>query len=390
MKVLHLLKTSTGATWALRQMRELVRAGVEVHAAMPDGELVEQYKAAGVHVHVLKLSIPLASPHHWPRVAGRMRRLVADVGPDLIHSHFVGTTLTMRLALGRSHAIPRIYQVPGPLHLEHAWTRRAELATAGPADFWVGSCRWTCDAYRANGVPEQRTFLAYYGTDIDRYVPQPPGTIRRLLPVRSDTRIIGMVAHIYAPKRWLGQRRGLKGHEDLIDAVAQLRNDGDDVLCVIVGGAWSGARAYEARVREYARDRAGSSVVFLGNRDDVPALYSDMDVAVHPSYSENVGGAVESLLLGIPTVATAVGGHPDLVRHGETGWLVPPRSPAPLVAAIRNALADPANARRLACKGQRLARSLFDVRTTSALIMDIYGRVLSGAGTEAKIEPWRR
>ena len=54
MKSLHLVKTSTGATWAFRVMRDLVQMGEEVHVAMPvDGILVQQYKDAGIHIHEL-------------------------------------------------------------------------------------------------------------------------------------------------------------------------------------------------------------------------------------------------------------------------------------------------------------------------------------------------
>ena len=58
MKVLHLVKTSTGAVWAFRLMRDLVQLGDEVHVAMPtDGTLVQQYKDAGIIIHELNFSL---------------------------------------------------------------------------------------------------------------------------------------------------------------------------------------------------------------------------------------------------------------------------------------------------------------------------------------------
>jgi glycosyltransferase involved in cell wall biosynthesis len=99
-------------------------------------------------------------------------------------------------------------------------------------------------------------------------------------------------------------------------------------------------------------------------------------VAVHPSLSENVGGAVESLLSGIPTIATAVGGLPDLVTNHETGWSVPPRSPALLAEAILAALADPPKAHAMAQAGQERARRLFDVKSTSKQVYQIYHNLI--------------
>jgi glycosyltransferase involved in cell wall biosynthesis len=372
MRVLHLLKTAVGATWALRQMRQLVELGVDVHVVLPDGPLVPQYRAAGITTHLDQFDLPLRRPQSWPGLFARLRALANSVQPDIIHSHFVGTTLTMRLALGRSHPIPRLFQVPGPLHLEHPFFRRAEIASAGPADSWIGSCRWTCDRYLQSGIVPQRVFLSYYGIDTDSFVPAAPGTLRTELSLTPEQRIVGMVAYMYAPKRYLGQSRGLKGHEDLIDALALVRQQQPGVIGVFIGGAWNNAVGYEQQVRAYAQQRLGDAAMFLGTRHDVAALYADFDVVVHPSHSENVGGAAESLLLAVPTISTNVGGFPDVVIPGETGWLVPPRSPSHLAAAISTALSDGTQAHTLAAQGQRHIRHLFDVRRTAREIHDIY------------------
>ncbi len=374
--VLHLVKTSVGATWAFRQMRELVKLGVEVHVALPPGgPLVSQYRAAGIHVHLVQLDFPVRKPWCLPERLEALRTLVIDTKSDIIHSHFVGTTLTMRLALGPKYPTPRFFQVPGPLHLENAFFRRAEIAFAGKPDRWIGSCQWTCDRYRASGIEANRVFLSYYGTDLSQVVPVRTGKLRRELNVGVDTRLVGMVAYMYAPKRYLGQRRGLKGHEDLIDALKLCLVRGVRIKGVFVGGAWNGAVQYEAHVREYGKAQCGDSVVFLGTREDVAELYPDLDVAVHPSRSENVGGAAESFLAGVPTIATDVGGLPDLVVDGQTGWLVPARSPARIAEAILKYLADPDTAQRMAANGRQRAEQLFDVKKTAEQILAIYRTV---------------
>ncbi|MBX6311475.1 MAG: glycosyltransferase family 4 protein [Isosphaeraceae bacterium] len=377
MRVLHLVKTSVGATWALRQMRELVRLGIEVHAAIPPGgPLVSCYEASGVELHPGQFDLPVRQPWRWPALRRQLRALVSRVRPDLIHSHFVGTTLTLRLALGKRHTLPRVFQVPGPLHLEHSIFRQAELRTAGPADHWIGACRWTCQRYRACGIPEDRVFLSYYGADLESFSARRPGKLRRELGVDARTKLIGMVAYLYAPKRFLGQVRGLKGHEDFVDALALVLRREPGVLGVCIGGAWGGATAYAARVRAYAAKRLGGRLRFLGTRGDIPELYPDLNVAVHPSHTENVGGAVESLLMGVPTIATDVGGFPDLVIPGETGRLVPPRDPVRLASAILEVLGDPAGARAMAARGRSRARLLFDARARAVEIRDIYREVL--------------
>jgi len=376
MRVLHLLKTSVGAAWALRQTRELVKLGLEVHIALPEGPLLENYRIAGVIVHPLQFDFPVRKPWQCHRLFKALRSLVDTVQPDIIHSHFVGTTLTMRLALGKAHHIPRVFQVPGPLHLEHSFFKSMEIGISGSADYWIGSCEWTRQCYVAEGISDNRVFLSYYGTDIDRSGPTVGGGLRAELGVGPDTALIGMVSYMYAPKFYLGQTRGIKGHEDLIDAISICREMHPNLLGVFVGGGWNNAVGYEKKVRAYARKRCGKNCVFLGTRNDVPALYPDFDVAVHPSLSENVGGAVESMLMGVPTIASDVGGFPDLVKPGRTGWLVPAGHPGVLAQTILDVLSNPLPSRRIAESGRRLAREMFDIRQNACEIHAIYQAIL--------------
>lgn len=358
-------------------MRELVKLGVDVHAVMPgNGPLVSSYSDVGVTVHGGQYSLPMKRPHQWPSVLRSFRGLVEDICPDIIHSHFVGTTLTMRLALGKNHPTARVFQVPGPLHLEHSLFRTAEIRTAGGADSWIGSCEWTCGRYHSSGIETDRIHLAYYGVDLEEVVPRMPGALRGELGIGTKAPIVGMVAYMYAPKRYLGQKRGLKGHEDLIDAVATVRRYHPAIQTVFVGGAWAGAIEYEQHVRAYAAKRLGSSAHFLGTRSDIPELYADFDMVVHPSHSENVGGAAESLLLGVPTIATDVGGFPDLVIPGETGWLVPPGNPQKIAESILEGLANPVYAQGMAQRGKQRARQIMDVRSNAADIRKIYEEIL--------------
>lgn len=377
MRVLHLVKTSAGASWALRQMRELVTLGVDVHVALPDeGPLLDKYLAAGVSVHIAATALDQKRPWTVPRSCAAVRALVDELRPDLLHSHFVANALTARLALGPNHRTPRIFQVPGPLHLESTPFRIAEVASAGRSDYWIGSCKWTCQRYVQSGISSQRVFLSYYGSDLRPFIAATGGKLRSELGLAQSTKVVGMVAFMYRPKWYLGQRRGLKGHEDLIDAVASLVPETPDVVCVIVGGAWD-STTYEQSVRDYGRCRLGDRVIFLGTRSDVAELYPDFDVAVHPSHSENLGAAVESLAAGVPTIATDVGGFPDVVQPGVTGWLVKPNSPPDLAQAIRDALTNPEQGLLMARQGQALVKDTLDVRRTAQEVLDIYGQVLS-------------
>jgi glycosyltransferase involved in cell wall biosynthesis len=379
MRVLHLLKTSRGASWALRQMRELVKLNIDVHTVLPeDSENAQRFREHGVTVHILDMDLSHRSAASLPGQIHRFRDLLRRIRPDLVHSHFFATTVLMRLAM-RHSATPRLFQVPGPLHLEHFFFRTLETGLAGPNDYWAASCEWTRKKYRALVPDKKKVFLSYYGTDVNGFVKKEADRagVRRELGVSEQTGVIGMVAYMYAPKPYLGQTRGLKGHEDLIDAVALLAGQGPDLALVFVGGAWAGATAYEDRVVAYGKKKLGNRVVFLGTRPDVARLYAAFDMAVHPSHSENVGGAVESLLMGVPTIATDVGGFPDIIRHQSTGLLAQAQNPFDLAEKIRYYLENPGKARQQARAGQVYTRWLFNVERTASQMKGIYETIVS-------------
>jgi glycosyltransferase involved in cell wall biosynthesis len=383
MRVLHLVKTTRGAGFVLRQVAALRKLGVEVVVALPsktDG-MAPRYAAVGAEVIEADLDFGARAPWRLSSALGRCRALVADVRPDLIHSHFVSTTLVARLALGRRHPIPRIFQVPGLLHLEHALFRQLDLATAGPGDVWVGCCEAIAAAYRRAGVAPARVFQSYYGLELDRFaaIGGPDdgavrGGFRRAHGIGPTTPLVGMVGYMYRPKWFLGETRGVKGHEDLLDALKLVREARPEVRAVIVGAAWDGAGRYE----EMLRAHAGKGVLFTGEVTDPRAVYADLDVAVQPSRSEGLPNAtVEALASGCPVVATAVGGLPDVVRDGSTGWLVHAADPVQLANAILEALADRAEAERRAAAGRALVTRLLAVERTAAEIAALYAKLAS-------------
>ncbi|OPL14355.1 MAG: hypothetical protein AVO39_09230 [delta proteobacterium MLS_D] len=380
MRVLHVVKTSDGARWAALQAGVLTRAGIDVHVVVPSakGDAIPLWEQAGAVIHVLDCSLPIQAPLLFSDRARKARSLIARVQPDIIHNHFVTTTMFLRLALGRNHPVPRLFQVPGPLHLEHALYRRAETATAGGSDYWIASSRYTRNLYLANHVPADRVFLSYYGFRVDSENSSHDGIRARL---KLDGRIVGNINYMYPPKYYLGQTRGLKRHEDVIEALGIVCRRREDVAGVFVGGQWGVDRRYEERLRRQAARAAGTRIVFAGKvpHENAADLWHGFDLAVHTPVSENCGGVAEPLLAGVPTIASSVGGLPEVVLHGVTGWLVPPSSPTKLSNAILYALDNEDEARRMALRGQELVRHMFDVDRTGAEIADIYEAVTKGS-----------
>lgn len=379
MRILHLIKTSDGATWAVRQIRELILLGHEIGVLMPEGKMNKEYEAVGAHVYLFPKPLTFKNPISFMTNLLYMRKLVKELQPDIIHSHFVLTTIMIRIGLVDSN-IPRIFHVPGPLHLEHKFFKKLDLSLASKNDYWLASCKWVQDEYIDSGIDRNRVGLAYYGVDSSFFQDENNQyDLRDELGLSKNTPIIGMVAYFYAPKKYLNQKTGIKGHEDLIDALPVVLKSFSDVKCVFIGNAWDGCDWYFDQVVKYADKVAPGTCYFLGFRGDVKNIYHSIDVAVHPSHSENVGGALESLARAIPTITTNIGGFPDLVKEGETGFLVSVSSPELLAEKIIWMLKNKDEAVRMGEQGKIKAQDLMDVAANALEINEFYLYVMKDA-----------
>ena len=380
MRALHIVKTSEGARWAALQAAELARWGVEVHVAVPsaNGSAIRDWEDAGASIHVVPLDYPATRPWRLPAICSRARTLVGILRPDVIHCHHLGPALLLRQAMGNSHRIPRIFQVPGPLHLEHGPYRKWDLHSAGARDFWIASSRSIQDHYLRAGADPARVFLSYYGFRPANFSMARSHLLRKSLRISTTETVVGNISFIYPPKYYLGQRIGLKCHEDLIDALGLVLRKRPGVVGVLAGGPWGAGERYFNRLRRRAEAIGRGRIRMPGPLPftEVQQCWPDFDCAIHVPLSDNCGGVVEPLLAGVPVVAGKVGGLPEVVYEGLTGTLVPPRNPSALADAILRVLAQPEPYRAMARCGGELVREMFDVRRTAAEVYRVYRHIL--------------
>lgn len=206
------------------------------------------------------------------------------------------------------------------------------------------------------------------GIDLTRFdalarrAPDPP-----LLPAHPGVPRLCAVASMHLPD---------KGHGDLLDAAAALEARGVRVEWLLLSDG--GLReTYQARARELG---LGESIHFLGRRGDVPSLLARVDLVVHPSWAEGFPNAVlEAMAAARPVVATRVGGTPELVVEGETGYLVDPRQPAALADAIVRALADRDRLRQLGERGRARVESTFSAEQMIHSVESLYAELAPGS-----------
>jgi glycosyltransferase involved in cell wall biosynthesis len=382
MRVLHVVKTADGAGWAADEAAELVRLGLELHVALPSlcGANVARWQRAGAVLHVAPTDVNLRAPWSMPAAARKLRDLVSSVRPDVIHSHFFSSTILLRVGLGSGSKIPRLFQVPGPLHMEHGLYRKIEISSATPSDRWIASSRCILNHYRAAGVTRERLYLSYYGAPMEgRSLAK--GFLRQRYDIPDNRIVVGNANLMYPPKWYLGQRIGLKAQEDIIDALGLVLRQRADVMGVLIGGPLVGSHPYEKRLRTRAEKVGDGRILMTGRMpiEDLRRMWPDFDVAVHVPISENCGGVGEPLLAGVPTIAGRVGGLPEVVVDGLTGKLVGIRDPQELARAILHVIDGREHYRALAQTGGELIRTMFDIRRTSRELLEIYRHVLDGS-----------
>jgi glycosyltransferase involved in cell wall biosynthesis len=121
----------------------------------------------------------------------------------------------------------------------------------------------------------------------------------------------------------------------------------------------------------------------LGTRDDVPEIVAASDLFVLPSLNEGLSQALlEAMAIGTPVVATDVGGTPDVVEPGRTGWRVPPARPLALAEAIQHALGNHAQASVYADAARCLVADKFNLELHLARLQAIYADVATARSTD--------
>jgi glycosyltransferase involved in cell wall biosynthesis len=280
-------------------------------------------------------------------VIGHLLDIIARHEIAVIHAHEFYMGL-VGAAVSLASGVPLVVTVHGKHYYPDRWRRRAAYRTvAAQAAALVTVSENLRDFFcQATGTPSDRVRVVYNGIGL----PDPSRRGRHLelldsVGIPRSAGIVGTVGNLYP----------VKGHLDLIRAARTVLDRHPAAHVVILGrGALHDTLVSEATVLGI-RDR----VHLLGYRDDVQEWLTTMDVFTMPSLSEGLPlSLLEAMGSGVPTVVTGVGGMPEVVQDGETGFVVPPGDVGALADRISFVLGDPVRAARMgaAARDQVVAR----------------------------------
>jgi glycosyltransferase involved in cell wall biosynthesis len=263
-----------------------------------------------------------------PRVIARLTIYLRRERIDLVHTHARYSNLVGRAAavLARRPVVSTIHDI---VETETGWRagvrRRLDYLSARlVCSRVIALCETQRQVYqRWTGLDSGRIEIHRNGVDTALFRPDPlaRARLRQELGLTPDQPLFVTVASL----------RPGKGLEYLLRAAVQIKRQAPAVRFAIAGEGDERARL-EALASSLG---LGASVRFLGARRDVPALLAAADALVHPSLYEALPTSVlEAMAVGLPVLATNVGGIPEIVAHGRTGLLAPPERSDELAAAL--------------------------------------------------------
>lgn len=315
-------------------------------ACLAPGPFPEQLIAGGRSVAM----IDAGRMRHARRYAQAVRALAhlardADIVCSWqVKGHYYGTpaaAIARRPAIWWDHGIR-------PKRGEQSAFAGGTIPRAVPA-------RLVLTSSRAAAERHSRAIAIHPGIDVEAFAAAriaSRAATRAALGATGDRPLVGIV----------GRLQPWKGQHVFLHAAARVAAAHPAARFVVAGDATGGFSAgYPAELRALAAELGiADRVVFAGEREDVPAVLSALDVFVHASVEEPFGIViVEALAAGVPVVATRGGGVGEIVTDGRDGFLIECGDDRQMADRIGTLLADPALARRIADAGQARARDAF-------------------------------
>jgi glycosyltransferase involved in cell wall biosynthesis len=381
MKVMYVINGlgTGGAERSLAELLTPLRAGgvdpVVVALEPRSGGVEADVRSSGVDVRVL------GPPHRLASRIRRVRALIRQERPDIVHTAIFDADVVGRLAAAGTGTtvVSSVVNVVGdPARRADPAVSALRLRAVIAIDGWTArhlthqlhavSESVQRDAVRTLRVPPEHVTVVERGRD--------PARLGLVTDERRASAREGLGLSVGTPLLVaVGRQEYQKGHETLLEAMYLLRDTHPDAVLVIAGREGSVTPMLLERCRSLGLE---DTVRLVGHRDDVPDLLAAADVFVLASRYEGLPGAlIEAMALGIPAVASDIDSVRAVATAEETALLVPADTPAAFADAIRQLLADPARAAALGARGRSVFERRFTLEASAAGMLAFYQRLLS-------------
>jgi len=298
--------------------------------------------------------------------AQQLHRLIQAKGANLVHTNNAlvenwDAILAARLAGVPCIAHVRRFQQVGPFE---RW-----LARGLAGIIYISQA--VAANHREQGIHSQRDRVIYDGLPPESFTPvteEVRQQVRHEFGIAQDAPLIGVV----------GRLTPWKGQDVFLRAFAQIHTRMPDARALIIGGGGPGDEAFVAELSRWQEALGlGQSVIFTGERSDVPRLLRGLDLLVHSSTEPEPFGLViiEGMAAGLPVVATRGGGAVEAVRVRETGLLVPRGDGTAMAQAVLSLLSDGEQMRAMGEAARWWAEEQFTLKRFARDVHQLYQEV---------------
>jgi glycosyltransferase involved in cell wall biosynthesis len=367
MKAVRVLHLDTGREWRGGQQQVLYLSGAL--AAAGHTSIILTPRGSPLAIRAREEGIPLREiPYHGagdPIAINKIVQAIQEINADILHAH-TANAHSLGFFVMRWPSLPK--------------ERRPTFVVHRRVDFPPGSdpitrmrytsepCLFLCvsravrDVLLHHGVAAERLRVVPSCVDparIDRHAGEDSSRLREEIAVPADADLIGSVGALVPHK----------GHRHLLAAMPRILAARPDARLVLFGDG-----PLEAELRRDCWERGlQTRVSFAGFRPDVARFLHCFDLFVQPSTEEGLGTSIlDAMAARLPVVASRAGGIPEIVRHGETGWLVPPAAPSELAGAIISLLEDPRRRAQFGEAGRTRVIEAFSIAALRDRVLDAY------------------
>lgn len=219
----------------------------------------------------------------------------------------------------------------------------------------------------ADIIAKERLAVAHSGIDLQGFSFQNTNILHREFHLPKEIPIIANVAAI-APH---------KDYFTFVNTVEILVQKGLQAKFLIIGGDGGEKTSIENYI---ASKNLKQHISICGFRTDIPRILPEIELLLFTSKMEGLGTSLlDAFACKVPVVATAAGGVPEVVKHGETGLLAPVKAPQKLAHQVLTLLQNPSLKRKI-CKQASVAVKNFSISKTAFKTMEIYKEVVEGGG----------
>jgi len=338
----------------------------------PEGELITLARKSGVDLHFSDSLQRAINPLRDVRAFWECYRFIKEGRFDVVHTHSSKAGIVGRIAAkaaGTPHVVHSLHALvfhENQSFLVNRFYVLLKKLAARFTDYFISVCEATKQGALKYGIGADKPHrVIFSGMDLEPFQSVQKNLskeeARREFGIPLEAIVIGKVARLFP----------LKGHKYFFDAAEKLAATHANVHFLLVGNGI---------LREQLESRARSSGIdsrthFTGllDRNLVPRAMRAMDILVHSSVREGIARVIpQALATGIPVVSFRMDGAPEVIRHGETGFLAEPFSSEDLLFWLERLVDSEHLRKEMAHKGETFVKERFTVERMVRDINEVY------------------